>query len=187
MARPSLIVGLGGTGQWVLTWLKRDLMLAHGGKLPRNVKFLAMDTTVQLEASAARVKAKGDDEVTVGDVKLEKSEFLHIGGDSRPLAEMVSKGELPQIGQWYQADKWLSNQAPASFILDEGAGRIRQFGRMAVFKDILGQEVETLLNKDICAGSHEVRFESANYTTGVYFYRLEAGETVLTRKMLLLK
>jgi len=62
----------------------------------------------------------------------------------------------------------------------------RRHVRLIIY-NILGQEVETLLNKDICAGSHEVRFESANYTTGVYFYRLEAGETVLTRKMLLLK
>ena len=40
----------------------------------------------------------------------------------------------------YKAQQWLDTQSPATFILDDGAGRIRQFGRMAIFKDILGQE-----------------------------------------------
>jgi hypothetical protein len=57
----------------------------------------------------------------------------------------VRDGKLKQIGQWYQAERWLSNQAPATFILDDGAGRLRQFGRMAVYKDILGQEAGSLI------------------------------------------
>ncbi len=55
----------------------------------------------------------------------------------------MRKGNFPQIGNWYQAEKWLTTQTPATFILDDGAGRLRQFGRMAIFKDLQGQETNS--------------------------------------------
>lgn len=146
MTRPGLIVGLGGTGQWVLTWLKRDLLLSNNGVMPNNVRLLSLDTSTQLEAGAARITSSTREEgAEVGGVVLDKSEFIYVGGDSRPLAERVKAGKLPQIGKWYHANRWLDSQAPAAFILDDGAGRIRQFGRMAVYKDILGQEAGSQL------------------------------------------
>jgi hypothetical protein len=142
MSRPGLIVGLGGTGQWVLTWLKRDLLLSNNGKMPHNIRLLSIDTATQLEAGTERVTAAGTKEegAEIGGVTLGKGEFIYIGGDARPLAVEVSQREWPQIGQWFKAQSWLATQAPATFVLDDGAGRIRQFGRLAVYKDIIGQE-----------------------------------------------
>jgi len=40
--------------------------------------------------------------------------------------------------------------------------------------DVLGQEVVTLINSDIVAGSHNVEFHAANINSGVYFYRIDA-------------
>lgn len=144
MSRPGLIVGLGGTGQWVLTWLKRDLLTANNGVMPDNIKLLAIDTATQLEAGAERVTASGTKEegAEVGGVTLDKSkgEFIYIGGNARPLAEEVRDGQWPQIDKWFQARNWLASQAPAVFILDDGAGRIRQFGRLAVYKDVIGRQ-----------------------------------------------
>ncbi len=159
MSRPALVVGLGGTGQWVLTWLKRDLMLANNGKLPDNVKLLSIDTSTQLEAGAKRVNATGKEEegVEVGGVTLEAGEFIYIGGDSKPEAERVKRGELKPIGKWYNAQKWLDTQSPASFILDDGAGRLRQFGRMAVFKDMLGKETGSRIWRAFRSALEEVR------------------------------
>lgn len=159
MSRPGLIVGLGGTGQWVLTWLKRDLMLSNNGRMPSNVKLLAIDTATQLEAGASRISAGGTREegAEVGSVSLDKSEFIYIGGDSKPIAERVREGRLRQIGQWYKAQQWLDTQSPATFILDDGAGRIRQFGRMAIFKDILGQESGSVTWRAFRAAIESVR------------------------------
>lgn len=147
MSRPALVVGLGGTGQWVLTWLKRDLMLANNGELPKNVKLLSIDTASQLEAGTKRVNATGKEEegIEVGGVTLDAGEFVYIGGDSKPEAERVKRGELKPIGKWYNAQKWLDTQSPAAFILDDGAGRLRQFGRMAVFKDLLGRDRKSVV------------------------------------------
>jgi hypothetical protein len=51
----------------------------------------------------------------------------------------------------------------------------------------LGQEIETLVNTPMPIGHHQVAFNGQNLPSGVYFYRLEAGEYVQTRKMLLVK
>lgn len=140
MSRPGLIIGLGGTGQWVLTWLKRDLLLSNGGRLPSNVRLLSIDTATQLEAGVRLVAGRQEEAVKVGEVSLEAGEFVYVGGDSRPLAQRVKEGGFENIRRWYHAQRWLDILPPAVFTLDDGAGRIRQFGRIAVFKDIMGQE-----------------------------------------------
>jgi len=53
--------------------------------------------------------------------------------------------------------------------------------------DILGREVSVLVNEVKDPGYYEVNFNASNLASGVYFYRLVAGNFVSTRKMLLLK
>jgi len=53
--------------------------------------------------------------------------------------------------------------------------------------NILGQQVAELVNGEVEAGFHEVQFEASNFSSGVYFYRIRAGEYVQTKKLLLLK
>jgi len=53
--------------------------------------------------------------------------------------------------------------------------------------DMLGREVETIVNEHLNAGSYEVTFDGTKYTSGVYYYRLNAGDFVETKKMILVK
>ena len=53
--------------------------------------------------------------------------------------------------------------------------------------DILGREIQTLVNEFRRAGNHEISFDGSNLSSGTYFYRIEAGEFVETRKMILVK
>lgn len=53
--------------------------------------------------------------------------------------------------------------------------------------DILGRQVETLVNERQSAGIYSVRFNAAKLPSGVYLYRLEAGPYHDTKKLLLLK
>ncbi|WP_428236277.1 zinc-dependent metalloprotease [Gracilimonas sp.] len=53
--------------------------------------------------------------------------------------------------------------------------------------NILGQQVALLVNEPMEAGFHTVKFEADQLSSGVYLFRLEAGEFVQTRKMLLMK
>jgi hypothetical protein len=68
------------------------------------------------------------------------------------------------------------------------AFRISDFGfiSLKVF-DLLGNEVATLVNEEKFPGEYEVSFNATELTSGLYFYRLETDNSVLTKKMLLLK
>lgn len=61
-----------------------------------------------------------------------------------------------------------------------------QYATIKVF-NILGNEIETLVNEEKPAGTYEVTWNAANLPSGVYFYQLKAGEYINTKKMLLLK
>ncbi len=62
-------------------------------------------------------------------------------------------------------------------------------GEMVTLKvfDILGKEIATLVNEQLIPGIYEVEWNATNYTSGVYFYRLTAGEFTDTKRMLMIK
>jgi hypothetical protein len=72
-------------------------------------------------------------------------------------------------------------------ISDLPAGR--QGSRFTTLKvyDVLGNEVATLVNEEKPAGSYEVSFNASMLASGIYYYRLTAGNFVEIKKMLLLK
>jgi hypothetical protein len=53
--------------------------------------------------------------------------------------------------------------------------------------DMLGREVAVLVNENRAAGSYEVRFDGTNLPSGVYIYKLHAGNVVETKRMTLMK
>ena len=53
--------------------------------------------------------------------------------------------------------------------------------------DILGNEIETLVNEEKPAGTYELTWNAANLPSGVYCYQLKAGDFIQTIKMILLK
>ncbi|MGB5530577.1 MAG: T9SS type A sorting domain-containing protein [Ignavibacteriaceae bacterium] len=53
--------------------------------------------------------------------------------------------------------------------------------------DVLGNEVATLVNEEKSAGEYEVEFNRKNLPSGIYFYRIQSGSFVDTKKMILLK
>lgn len=66
----------------------------------------------------------------------------------------------------------------------------RQFVTIKIF-DVLGNEIAALVNEEKPAGSYEVVFNGSalggGLSSGIYFYRLQAGVNIETRKMILLK
>ena len=53
--------------------------------------------------------------------------------------------------------------------------------------NILGQEVATLVDEEQRAGVYEFKFDASNLSSGVYFYRLQAGKFIDVKKMILVK
>ena len=53
--------------------------------------------------------------------------------------------------------------------------------------NVLGNEIATLVNEEKSIGNYNVDFDGTNLPSGVYFYRINAGDFLETRKMLLIK
>lgn len=60
------------------------------------------------------------------------------------------------------------------------------FVTLKVF-DILGREVQTLINEEKIAGSYSIDFNASDLTSGLYFYKLETSEFMDVKRMLFIK
>ena len=56
-----------------------------------------------------------------------------------------------------------------------------------ILYDILGRQVEVLVNEEQDAGYYKINFDAGRLASGIYFYRLQAGNFVETKKMILMK
>ncbi len=53
--------------------------------------------------------------------------------------------------------------------------------------DVLGSEITTLVNEKLPVGTYEITWYAENLSSEIYFYRLQAGDFVETKKMILIK
>jgi hypothetical protein len=53
--------------------------------------------------------------------------------------------------------------------------------------DIQGREIQNLVNRELYPGTYEVDWNASNHPSGVYFYKLTAGDFSETRKAVLIK
>jgi len=136
MARPALLIGLGGTGQWVLTYVKKELLdYTRGEGVPREVRLVAFDTTRPIEEK--NNKSDEEEPIVVEGVQLDIDEFYHLGGNIEKIVrEIAGENKHPHISSWLQAKTYLTRLGAGQYMLEEGAGQMRPFGRMAVYKDL---------------------------------------------------
>jgi hypothetical protein len=105
----------------------------------------------------------------------------------RPLLEMVTGVERQQ--QEHPSHFALEQNYPNPFNPNSNIRyQIAEFRhvRLAVY-DLLGREVDVLVNERKAPGIYEVKFDGSNLASGVYFYRLQAGDFVSSKRMLILK
>ncbi len=53
--------------------------------------------------------------------------------------------------------------------------------------DVLGRRVKVLVREHKNAGNYKIEFRSQNLSSGIYFYRIKAGDFIDTKKMILLR
>ncbi|GBD86439.1 FG-GAP repeat protein [bacterium BMS3Abin03] len=75
---------------------------------------------------------------------------------------------------------------PLNYLLKKGENEAGGFVTLKVY-DVLGNEVATLVNRELPAGNYEVTFDASSLASGVYLYRLQAGNYAGSKKMILLK
>jgi thymidylate synthase len=132
MARPTLVIGVGGTGQWVLAHIKKNLLDAYG-QVPEGVWLVSLDTTTAPSVSVGGWGSRRSIQAGSGTIDL-ASEHVFVGGDASKYAAEVKKGGLPCVGSWFDAN-WFTNLPSGITLLkmEMGAGRFRPLGRLAVF------------------------------------------------------
>ena len=62
----------------------------------------------------------------------------------------------------------------------------RNFVQLKII-DVIGNDVATLVNEEMPAGSYEINFNARNLASGIYFYTLSVGNRNITKKMILMK
>ena len=141
MARPTFVIGLGGTGQWVLTYLKNELQEINNGAMPDEVQLLGFDTqspNVRLEGAAAlevdEERKKQLTDAKVGNIRLDPiNEFFQIGSPLLNLVEELDNANpKPREYEWLDTG-YFRNLGPLVLNTIYGAGAYRPLGRLSLF------------------------------------------------------
>ncbi len=147
MARSALVIGLGGTGQWALTFLKKDLMESNDGVMPADVQLLAVDTQLlDVQLYSTRDYTANDSWMGhmtgtgVGNVRIDPiREFFQLWGPSYDLIKEIHQ-ESPRSEEY----KWLDTGYFLDFLgIDQEDwekiaffGSNRQLGRLSLFNQV---------------------------------------------------
>ena len=121
------------------------------------------------------------DDVRIYDVPLEEAEVMQL---YREITSSVGqrKQTLPDRQNLSQNYPNPFNPTTTIAYALKVSGKVR----LCVY-DLTGKEVAVLADGIQTAGNHEVQFNGVELTSGIYFYKLETTEQVITRKMTLIK
>lgn len=123
---------------------------------------------------------------------LVSNDNLNVTLDAESITTFVSSGEITSVPD-------NASSGPASFVLSQNypnpfnpRTRInftipeKSFVSLKVY-NTLGEEMDELAGKEYPAGEHSVTFDATYLADGVYFYTLETGDYINTRKMIVIK
>jgi len=205
--RGSATANLGGVYEYTFSFVPVELVSFSAEVLGGNVN-LSWITATELNNQGFQIERRNAESVEWTDVG-----FVNGAGNSTEINYYSFTDNSIPVGKYFyrlkqmdfggsfeysseievtilQADDFVLNQnypnpfnpsTKISFTIPNSS-----FVTLKVF-DVLGNEVETLINGDVSAGSYEIEFTGKNLTSGVYFYNLTAGNFSKTMKMILSK
>jgi len=100
-------------------------------------------------------------------------------------ATSVFKNQSDEIPRGYSLSQNYPNPFNPSTVISFSLP-CRSFVSLKIF-DVLGREVSTIVSEEMPAGSYSRQWNAENMTSGVYFYRLQAGAFTETKKFVLLR
>jgi hypothetical protein len=139
--------------------------LLPGGQKQMLIAYIFANDTASLRSKAALAR-----------------QFYESGFDDSILEGVQSKSGSPRV--FFLEQNYPNPFNPATTI--RFALPHRSHVILTVF-NTLGQPIANLVNSDVDAGNHEVRFDGSNLASGVYFYRLRAGDFSGTKRFVILK
>lgn len=110
---PTLIIGLGETGRWTLTHIKKSLLDAGLGKMPNNVRFLLLDTGDYKTLRGATQP------IEFGGVTLADDEVIELKDNLSTFLRNADLQNDPQFRKWLPRD--MRSRGEANLDLSQGA------------------------------------------------------------------
>lgn len=139
---PTLVIGLGGTGRWVLTHLKKNLLDAGAGQWRDQVQLLLLDTAPQEIVQGQEVA------VEFASVSLGDEEQLVLGEDLRELIRQMAQDPQaePEMQAWFPAKEYtrIRRLPDAQMDVRRTTHQRRPIGRAVVFRDVHQGEASRL-------------------------------------------
>ena len=107
--------------------------------------------------------------------------FVILVGASAAVVRAGIMGCISLMGIWFGRQYYVTQALMvAAFLMNLWNPKILVY-------DVLGNMVTTLIDKKQRPGNYSVNFDASNYPSGTYFYQLQTGSYINTKKMLLIK
>jgi hypothetical protein len=157
------------------------------------IKFRIFDETTLIDLSRI-LPLVNNDIMFVGSANYVNEIFLNahvIRADSNlyapPIGINETNSKIPSSFKLYQNyPNPFNPTTKINFSIPPSRGARGVITRLIIY-DILGREIAVLVNNKLNPGTYEAEFDGSNYPSGVYFYRLSAGEYTESKKMVLIK
>ncbi len=114
---------------------------------------------------------------------------VYYSSDALTIATSVKDEPIPHSFELYQNyPNPFNPETKIKFTLpDVKTGHAPSLQTQLFVYDLLGNEIATLINSKLEPGTYEINFSAADLSSGIYFYSLNYGNNVLTKKMTVLK
>lgn len=142
----TLLIGLGGSGAWTVVHVKRQLYDAYNNRIPDNIALAVLDTAKTVIVNVGSGDKVREPGMGTGRTEIDRSELAHVGGDVYELMRDIDEpnNPYPHIKSWLMTKQFLETLPRAMFNIDQGAGQFRQFGRIAMFRDVMAPAASSI-------------------------------------------
>jgi hypothetical protein len=107
---------------------------------------------------------------------------LYVDTSAEPVGIIANGKNVPE--KFYLSQNYPNPFNPETSI--KYSIPVQSHVKLIIF-DILGREIGTLVNEKLTPGTYEVQWNGSNYSSGLYFYKLECDEFSDVKKMVLIK
>lgn len=154
---PTLVIGVGGTGRWVLTHLKKSLRDGGLGEIPKGIRFILLDTSE--EETNVVLDASGKPQaVEFAGVRLEPSEMLLFQDNLESIVRAMKTNAAaePALRVWFPVENYAQVPSGQTNLALGTRGR-RPLARAGLIKKLLAEADRRQALEDVPESSASAR------------------------------
>jgi chitinase len=170
-------------------WTRYWDSVAQVPYLSNGSSVITYDDSMSIVLKCQYAKSKGLSGIMIWELSQD------VVGQRQPLLDVIWNQVLTSV----RNDERLQSALPSGFILHDNYPNpfnpttaiscqllARSFVNLRIY-DVLGREVAVLVDGELGSGNHRVVWDASGFSSGVYFYRLQAGGAIATKRMILMK